>query len=111
MDEERRSWSSFLGTVAVVAVLLGAGFAAATGYFLGHFSDPKEKTVTVAAGSLGPLSTARAAALSNGRKLRPPSLLNRVRTSCAPRLRHETTSHIHPMPPAGRSFVKRSLLR
>jgi quinohemoprotein ethanol dehydrogenase len=47
MDEERRSWSSFWGTVAVVAVLLGAGFATVTGYLIGHFSDPKEKTVTV----------------------------------------------------------------
>jgi quinohemoprotein ethanol dehydrogenase len=47
MDEHRRSWSSFVGTLAVVAVLLGAGFATVTGYLIGHFSDPKEKTVTV----------------------------------------------------------------
>jgi alcohol dehydrogenase (cytochrome c) len=47
MDEERRSWSSFWGTVALVAVLLGAGFATVTGYLIGHFSDPKSKTVTV----------------------------------------------------------------
>jgi quinohemoprotein ethanol dehydrogenase len=47
MDEERRSWAHFWGTVAVVAVMLGAGLAVATGYLIGHFSNPKEKTVTV----------------------------------------------------------------
>jgi quinohemoprotein ethanol dehydrogenase len=46
MQEERRSWSSFWGTVALVAVLAGLGFATVTGYVLGHF-HPKHKTVTV----------------------------------------------------------------
>jgi quinohemoprotein ethanol dehydrogenase len=47
MDDDSRSWSSFWGTIAGVAVLVGALFALATGYLIGHYGDPKEKTVTV----------------------------------------------------------------
>jgi mono/diheme cytochrome c family protein len=59
--QEKDGWSGFFGTVALTAVLLASGMGLLAGYFIGHFSHPKEKTVTVARAGLPgiPLSGTR----------------------------------------------------
>jgi mono/diheme cytochrome c family protein len=49
---ERDGWAGFFGTVALTAVLLAGGMALTAGYLIGHFSNPKEKTTTVAKAGL-----------------------------------------------------------
>ncbi|MCW2952846.1 MAG: quinonprotein alcohol dehydrogenase [Conexibacter sp.] len=57
MEENDGGSGAFWGTIALVAVLVGGGLALVAGYFIGHFSNPKDKTVTVDA-SGQPLSKA-----------------------------------------------------
>jgi mono/diheme cytochrome c family protein len=50
--QEKSGWSGFFGTVALTGVLLASGMGLLAGYFIGHFSHPKEKTVTIARAGL-----------------------------------------------------------
>jgi mono/diheme cytochrome c family protein len=62
MREQRDGWAGFFGTVALTAVLLGGGLALLSGYLIGHFSHPKEKTTTIARSGLPGLPIAGAPA-------------------------------------------------
>jgi mono/diheme cytochrome c family protein len=47
VGEQEGGLSAFWATIAISAVLLAGGLAVLSGYFIGHFSNPREKTVTI----------------------------------------------------------------